>query len=245
MTNNRPRSFALVEQAVQGQTRKPDEWVVGMTKFGGYALGGDTPVPAYWCLQLPNERDEPDMIRNLRRGLKVAQERGADWVAIMEDDDWYRDTYLDDLVKCLEPGVDLIGLAPAHYYHLPSRRWQCANNNAHASLGMTMFSAKLIPRVLALCDKGSPFLDIPLWQGTYTHAKRLIPSTGSDGKLMHIGFKGCPGEPGIGVGHRKPLKHHDPEGKWLRHHMGREAEAWLSLVEAALPTKPSSYVDGA
>jgi len=226
-TRDRPKSFALVERAIARQGVDIDAWFVVSDGTRHEVTQGQRFIE-----RTRREVEGHSLCCNLAKAIAAAVDAGfdkpTDRFAVIEDDDYYGPEYLHTVTDALVNGVALAGIAPAHYYHLPSRTYRCMSNRAHASLGMSAFTTQAISYVLACCAGGSPAIDLSLWKNPML-CKQLLPAAASDGKLLHVGFKGCPGTPGIGVGH-KPLQNPDPDGAWLIQNIGGAADAWLELA---------------
>jgi hypothetical protein len=154
-------------------------------------------------------------------------------VLVMEDDDWYHPEYVQTVVDAFEPHLDMIGVAPSHYYHLPTKTHRCCANQHHASLAQTAFRTKISRQVIQTCKNKSPSVDLRLWNSNSGIPRDLIPNKASDGRLLHLGLKGMPGEPGIGMGHRLQPKS-DPHGKRLRDMLGVDAEDYDDFLGKAV-----------
>lgn len=226
-TRDRPKSFALVERAIRRQTVDIDAWFV-VSEGERYNLT----VGQRFVARTPHAGEGHSLCCNLAKGIAAAIDaefdKPDDRFAVIEDDDYYGPEYLSTLTDSMVDGVMLSGIAPAHYYHLPSRTYRCMSNRGHASLGMSAFTGSAVSSVLACCAGWSPSIDLSLWKNLML-CRKLLPVAASDGKLMHIGFKGCPGTPGIGIGH-KPLKNQDPIGGWLHQNIGGAAYEWLAMA---------------
>jgi hypothetical protein len=218
-THGRPQAFALLERWISRQTYKgPMEWIVGLDSDPAeYAF---TMGQTVWASSpMPNS-----MLSNLSFALPRAK---GDLIAFVEDDDWYHPEYLQNLVEANYPASDMIGTGPAHYYRVTDRTWRCMGNKGHCSLAQTAIPARTVPKLLEIIAKGRTNIDMQLWT-TPGLTKQRLANTASDGRLLHVGIKGMPGTPGIGVGHGPDFNGRpDPEGKQLREMMGEDAEAYL------------------
>lgn len=221
-TRNRPLAFSLLERWVRAQTVMPEhEWLVGTDGDEGYEYTMGQRV----IRRSPRIGQSHSLCGNLSAALCEARGRH---IIVLEDDDYYAPTYILDLLRLLDdPATELAGIRPAFYYHLPSRRWQCMGNRSHSSLAQTGFRNVFINEVLNVCSRGKPFIDVAIWGLDGVTKKQA--DTRRYGRLLHVGMKGLPGEPGIGVGHRAQLKNPDPELKWLRAQMGEDAEAYEGI----------------
>ena len=210
LTGDRPLAFSLCQRWVLQQTRfqqerKDDQWIV---VDDGKA---QTPVPLN-CEYIRREPKPHDPAHTLNINmLEALKHVKCDNVVIMEDDDYYAATYLEDMEKQLTNG-DVVGIGHAKYYHLPSGGYSQQDNNGHASLAQTAFKSSMIPFVEACAKQNnSHYLDVRLWLGIGGVIKGgPIPDgghrVGKNGWIFrdnnqYVGIKGLPGRPGIGTGH--------------------------------------------
>ena len=146
-------------------------------------------------------------------------------VVVAEDDDWYHSDYVAEMAKRL-PGVDIVGIANALYYHVPTRRYQRNDNQDHASFCSTAVG---IPTGLdhmanaagRLMGTDNPLVDMDLWS-----KKRKMRRYMFNGNRLVVGLKGWPGRknlcPSSVLGPSHP---HDRDGYILRRWIGPEDAA--------------------
>ena len=138
-------------------------------------------------------------------------------VLIIEDDEWYASTYLQQMSAALDQGM-IAGEKNAHYYNVSSRRWFQPDNQLHASLCRTGFRHELLGDLAAAAGESKAakdvFVDLRLWKA---HAADgcLFPWRG-----LSVGIKGMPGRGGLGRSHRwDAFPHRDPKlvtlTKWI------------------------------
>jgi hypothetical protein len=133
------------------------------------------------------------LCENLRAALPLVRH---DHVLVIEDDDWYPDTYLESMASLLAGPYDLVGLGMTKKYHLAHQRWFVDPNNEHAALFCTGMNRSGIRALSDLVERGpNNFLDLDLWQ---THMRRHIETGVED---RPIGIKGMGERPGISVAH--------------------------------------------
>lgn len=156
----------------------------------------------------------------------------ADLWIIHAMDTWYSDDYEDAITRAAsESPADLFGMQKQHWFHTPTRTWDCKCNRKDATLEMLAFRPAIAPLVLSLCRRGKPDIAPTLWAaGGVT--KKLIPNKGEDGRLRCIGFRGDPDDQRP---ENRPLRRKDQDLKWLAKQMGRdEAERWTAASAGTL-----------
>ena len=161
----------------------------------------DTGLRVYRPIELTRIHPEPKwrlgqntLARNL---LAALPEVRYDFLFFFEDDDFYASDYVEEQMRLLGD-AQMVGEAPARYYHLPSRRYQQLNNRGHASLCQTGIRREVLPLFRLISERaeksGTKFIDVQLWG----HAGKKVLHDGR----RSVGMKGLPGRAGIGVGHR-------------------------------------------
>jgi len=138
--------------------------------------------------------------RNLSAGLKFLTERydlkQVECVFIIEDDDYYRPTYLERMMANLGKYL-AIGYTRTIYYIVVHRLYIVNMNTVHASLFQTAFTPELIPLMIG-CHKHR-FIDAEFWR--LATNKFLFREND-----LAIGMKGMPGRAGIGAGHGRLMQ---------------------------------------
>jgi hypothetical protein len=222
-TRDRPEAFALLERWIGPQLPAGCEWLVVNDGTAEYACTRGQQVlrrdPA-------NDRHLHSLCANVLEALDYAR---GDKVLIVEDDDWYAPGYIEAIAAALDH-ADIAGFAPALYYRADTRVHRCMNNRRHCSLAMSGFRAELIPVVREIASRGRPYIDIALWSETRPLRQTFLPNTHKLGaeRIMHVGMKGLPGTPGIGVGHS--MSGRDDRGlEILRQWMGGDADAYAGF----------------
>jgi hypothetical protein len=134
--------------------------------------------------------------RNLQAGLNIVKHlepKDIHAIFIIEDDDYYKPIYLDQMMARIKVGnFNAYGETNTVYYHIPGKRYLVSHNDKHSSLFQTAFKPSVIP-IFETC-LGEKFIDIRFF--------RNCPNTSlfKAGNLA-IGIKGLPGRSGIGHGH--------------------------------------------
>ena len=216
-TGCRPEAFALCKRWMAAQTYSgPVRWVIvddGATPIDSSDARGDWQVDhyrrtPYWRC---GQNTQPD---NLLFGL----DKSDGPLAIIEDDDYYAPGYLDAVAGWLEK-AELVGERSSRYYHVGARLWHDNKNMRHASLCATAMRDKAVEKFRECVLRRGRFIDMDLW--------REFSGSLLMGTRLHVGIKGLPGRPGIGVGHSPTRGKPDPFGEVLRGWIGVDAEAYL------------------
>lgn len=205
-TGGRPEAFAVLAECIRRQTSRDFEWIVV-----------DDCDPATEVPQVhdritvirPEPRWQPGQntqARNLLAGIEVAS---GDAVAVMEDDDWYCDGWVQQCIDWMAEH-ELAGEVDSHYYNLSNGTGKAMGNTRHASLCATVCRGGALRELVEICRDGGKHIDCRLWQ----RGGHLEPWRG-----RVVGLKGQPGRPGIGVGHQlvgQPLPITDWIPDWNR-----------------------------
>ena len=140
--------------------------------------------------------------RNISVGINALdryKSEEIEGIFIIEDDDYYKPEYLDEMVKRL-PGYLLIGETNTIYYNVAFRRYALNANKAHASLFQIAFKPELIPYLRKIYTE--KFIDFVFFD--------IVRRAGLNDKInlffanyLAVGMKGMPGRSGIGAGHSR------------------------------------------
>jgi hypothetical protein len=168
--------------------------------------------------------------RNLSVGLnlllKTFKLEEIEAIFIIEDDDYYKNIYLESMISRLN-GFIAAGEIQTLYYNVAYRQF-CGNTNVgHSSLFQTALKIEAIPILeQAFTDK---FIDMKFW--TLIQNKNLF----KDGNLS-IGIKGLPGRFGIGIGHRKFAGWpYDTQLQTLTEWIGADAQLYAGFYQNTRP----------
>ena len=146
--------------------------------------------------------------RNLLAGLEKCK---GEFIAIIEDDDWYAPDYLEKMLEIMESYKALvIGEAGAIFYNVRERSYQRYRNQSHAGLCQTIFRRSLIPLLVQAIHTAATlpktahvsnwWLDVGFWNLIHKDVGKqhvfLFPEA-----MWCVGIKGMPGREGIGTGH--------------------------------------------
>jgi len=174
-TYQRPDAFALCQKWMARQTRQPDQWLI---------MDGPEPM-------------SEKVIQAIEEG-KIE----GDAVAFIEDDDFYKPTWLEWCEKHLEK-YEIVGQGLAMYYHVGRRWWSCCGNTRHASLCQTAIQRSMLkPLVNLIRGFDNQFFDTRLWRlerSRYLH----LPTTESE--RLVIGMKGLSGTLGYSTEHKTAI----------------------------------------
>jgi glycosyltransferase involved in cell wall biosynthesis len=217
-TGGRAEAFELCEKYMFKQTLKYDEWLVvddclPRTKLN---LGQTAIYPEkIW------QQGDMTLTTNLITALKQAK---GDYVLIIEDDDYYKQNYIETMLKYLQQ-YDLVGEGRAKYYNIANHRCMIHNNMKHASLCQTGFAKKLIPDIIKCIEAniGQKFIDLEIWKLDCN--KHIF-----EGENISVGIKGMPGRNGLGYGHKDNMGKPDKK-RWhtLRNWIGNDFKIYENL----------------
>lgn len=203
-TGSRPEAFALCEKWIANQSYQSFEWLV--------LDDGEIPTPMTQnqCVIRPDKKwdgKENTQAENLKTLLDCVSGK---YVAVIEDDDYYGPNYLGEMVNHLKRHP-LVGQRPGRYYHI-SGHYRVFQNEKHASLSQTAFHRDYSLILSQYLKSGATFIDVNFWRNSKNGF--LFES------VSHVGIKGMPGRPGIGIGHRDFMGYgwnYDPHilKKWI------------------------------
>jgi len=131
-----------------------------------------------------HESDYPDVTWRYKLGIQRAKDAYADVILFMEDDDWYSDTYIQQMCSMWKDAgkPQLLGLDTTIYYHIGLEKYVVLYHSGRASMMSTMITPEL---VIPEHPNTNPSIDIRLWDATPAHRKRTItPST-----ILCVGIK--------------------------------------------------------
>ena len=221
-TGGRPEAFAMCERYMARQTLQDWEWIVVddcnptmECTMGQKVIHSDT----FWVPGGPNTQN-----RNL---LLALEQVNTEFVAVVEDDDWYGPKHLENLCNHLKSTV-MAGELPSRYYNVKHQMFRIMTTGPHASLCQTGFRADLILTVKQICKANSD-TDVLLWRQMRGLSPQLYPGN------QVVGIKGMPGRAGAGIGHYPKLRPHywinDPEAATLKQWIGEDAELYRSYYD--------------
>lgn len=226
-TGGRPEAFALCEKYMARQTFIDWKWIVV-----------DDCKPETECTMgqaviRPNKLWLPGGGSTQNQNLLLALDQvNTEFVAVIEDDDWYSPKYLETLCGNLEK-VSVVGELPSRYYNVKHRMFRIMPPGGHASLCQTGFRAELLERFKVVCQLNSN-TDVLLWH--------QVRSMGIHSNLYFgdqvVGIKGLPGRPGAGIGHypkQRPTHWiQDPGLKTLTEWIGDDVELYRRYYDGRI-----------
>jgi hypothetical protein len=238
-TRDRPEAFALCQQWMARQTlhRMPVsmQWLV--------IDDGDSPANCTMGQEHIRRAPSPSVNTLPQNLIEASRHIKGSKILIIEDDDHYGPLYLEEMLWRLER-AEIVGEVKARYYNVRERRWGVMDNDRHASLCRTGFSASLLPIMvraseMALKD-GDPFVDLRLWgSGPPTQSgmkpANILPKEARQDKFLHrglsTGIKGMPGRGGLGGAHRsRAFQNYDPQWAKLVEWIGPDARDYMALA---------------
>lgn len=224
-TGGRQEAFAQCEKYMARQTYKgPIQWIIvddcepatNITlPFGDYQ---NTWIrqeyykgPKTWRQGLNTQR--------LNMDFAIPHVKG-DYVFVVEDDDYYREDFIEAYLKLLQL-YPAVGEGNAKYYNISERMYKEWNNYGHASLCQTGFRKELLVVFEDAVNAGELFMDCTLWR--LLRERNLKPLLFANQDYV-IGMKGLPGRFGIGAGHQ-PIEQgfkRDPDFSILKAWVGAD-----------------------
>lgn len=102
---------------------------------------------------------KPDLTAKIRAGALMAYEQGFKYCAVMENDDYYPDNYIETILNW---DFDLWGIAQTIYYNIALRKYQYFAPEGRSSLFMTAFRTEFILDYPWPADT-EVYLDLHLW----------------------------------------------------------------------------------
>jgi len=116
--------------------------------------------------------DGPDITYRYRKGCEILKARGCDAIIFWEDDDYYRPTYIADMMEAWEANgrPQILGINSTIYYNIFTRKWALFNHPGRASMMSTMISTKALHNFKWPPDT-ERYTDIYLWR--HMHGKAI------------------------------------------------------------------------
>lgn len=153
-TGDRPEAFALCEKWMARQTI-PYQWiVVDDGSIPTHCTQGQT-----YIRREPKRGTSHSLPNNLMAAIPhVLGEK----VLIIEDDEWYADSYVARMSKWLDDD-ELVGVVPARYYWPREAKYREFPEHQHASLCRTGLRSSLLSVLAECCASRDPSIDIRLW----------------------------------------------------------------------------------
>lgn len=180
-TTGRPGCFALLERWMKRQQVSWNQWLVVGEDLKGYQFTMGQQV----VKRKTSKKDAlPSICLNWLEALPLIT---GDNIAVIDDDDFYSESYLFSLLPMLGTNR-LVGVKGDLYFKLKSRKYQIMGNQSHASLACTAFRREMLPFIDRCRLHKSVFLDMYLWsEGTQDNSSwSLIPNKCKTGGLCTL-----------------------------------------------------------
>lgn len=228
-TGNRQKSFNFLSRLIIRQTIQPKEWIVvddGIPPTTTYPISflnyihrdkKPNEVPHTICLNM----------------LEAINQITTKYIFIFEDDDYYAEDYVENLLPLLDK-YDIVGGRPTLHYNIQNRQYKYYDTGRlKTCLCRTAFNSTILPIFKEVCVENHPCIDINLWK--YAVERGYKGYIRNDDKLQHIGFKGLQGRSGaIGMHARalvsNPTFTKDPDYKKLKELVGRDFDEYMRMI---------------
>ena len=122
-------------------------------------------VDKHYFIDYEPENGDFDLVARVKHGLALAKADKIDFVFIIEDDDFYHNTYIEETLKQVaqNPNKSIFGYHHTIYYNLRLQKAKTLIHLSHSSLFLTSF------KINSLNNYGWPSddyinLDSHLWQ---------------------------------------------------------------------------------
>lgn len=179
------------------------------------------PDYSYFIDYSPKEKTK-DLTQRVRFGIELARKDGFERVYIIENDDWYSQSYFDK-----ERSASFTGYSETFYYNIMTERYTKLFHQDHSCLFNIGFDISALEGFLWPPDK-EPYLDLALWKQARKKRRERVLMKLSDMPEC-IGIKHGIGLSG-GKGHRMKLKKVDPGMQWLKQRIDSDSfEFYKSL----------------
>jgi len=192
--NDRPEFLANCLRMIKAQTLQPE--IIELVNFEGDGTR--------------NEKGElvPDITKRYRIGYEKLRGKGLDFIAFIENDDWYSPNYLEQMANywntCNEPKI--MGTSYTYYYSLRKHMYFMFDHGDRASAMNTLIKPDM---EIEWCADDVAYTDMHLWSTIKGFLFRPDP-------VISVGIKHGVGLCG-GKGHITRL-HRYTQGdiEWLR-----------------------------
>ena len=176
-------------------------------------------------------RGATSFISNLRTAIPHIR---GDKVLFIEDDDYYKPEYIEQTVKRLDMGADIVGQWKMIYWHWDHRIWRLRNNWIAPLSATGIRWPKCMPHFMVTLDyshaTNSFFVDSLLWRNTRKMRQWLYMDA-----WYVVGMKGMPGRPNLTSGQewavQSTMIHRDPNLFFLQQWIGDDVEVYKRLWE--------------
>jgi len=213
------------------QTQLPDFWVI-VDDCDPMTAAGLAPVDFHIVRPDPRWKAGAGntVARNFVAGLDYIQKNipEAEIITVMEDDDWYSRSYLQNMAfelrSRLSEGIFVIGENNTVFYHVGSRLFRRNWHPGTASLCSMSFHASIIPGLLNILNGYTKHdVDRRIYRSVAPEQFDLLSSD------LVVGIKGIPGErEHAGIGSKMAFSQGtpDPDLRLLRNLIGDDADLY-------------------
>lgn len=139
--------------------------------------------------------EEFDLTQRVRKGFEILKNKGSDVILIMENDDYYRETYIETMVReFISAGEPFIfGTDFTIYYHVKKREFRKLVHSGRASLMNTLLR---IDAPIIWPSDSEIYLDLFLW--SQINGKTFTPKENISLGIKHgVGLCGGSGHNGM------------------------------------------------
>ena len=170
-----------------------------------------------------------DIVPRIRKGIAEAKKSGSEYCLIIENDDYYPDDYIENIIKYFSRGTSMVGIDHTTLYSLQYQAIRSSIHPGRASLFCTAFKISGLDNYVWPEDT-LLYFDRHIWKH---HCKKEFaffqnPPIG----IKHgVGF--CPGNFHNGISNGKPMRNFvdDRNMDWLKSHVRRESfEFYRSIM---------------
>ena len=165
---------------------------------------------------------ETDITWRYKLGIERLKEYGADVIIFWENDDWYSEDYIEQLLKDWEENgkPDLFGYDETIYYNLKTNEKRILKHSNRSSMFCSMITSKLD---VSFPEDSYIFLDLHLWRNY--KGKAVKPK-----KITCIGIKHGVGKCG-GKAHSKDFKYDCIDDNLLLENISEEDRYFYGFVK--------------
>jgi hypothetical protein len=174
----------------------------------------------HFIIDYPPLNDEIDIHNRIELGVSIAVNEGFKYAFIIEDDDYYPDSYFHSMMDTFNHGYDITGIYKTLVYNLCVKHFQVFRHNNYSSFFCTAFK---LPLPQKWDWPVTLYLDKPLWKFAWSDMKpkltKIIP--------MPVNIK-------HNIGKRAGLYHFDTKSLSL-------PDTGLNLLKSIIDTKSFQF----
>jgi len=228
-TGGRPDAWALCQNYMHRQTRRPDHWLV-LDDCDPQTAFVDGVVRPSWRWK---PKTENTIRKNLLHALRQSLLVDFDVCFLMEDDDWYAPEYIERLAPAAMENRGMVGLKHSYDYNVRFRGFRENKNDGHCTGASTAWHRDATASLLeAIQNNNVPTLDRFMWRKTPDVPKAKFA------RHDFVGIKGMPGRGGTVRTHRQEhLVNPDPDMEKLKEWIG---EDWRNYERFYTPPRDLS-----